>query len=57
VARDSVLDLVPLAAALKKISAEDRRALLVGLGRLAAAAPVSNRLRNAGDALIGRASH
>jgi DNA-binding MarR family transcriptional regulator len=36
--RDSVLDLARLAAALRKISAEDRRALLVGLERLAAAA-------------------
>src|SRR5438874_9535053 len=43
VTRDSVLDLAPLAAALKKISAEDRRALLLGLERLAAAAPASNR--------------
>jgi DNA-binding MarR family transcriptional regulator len=39
--RDSVLDLVPLATALKKISAADRRALLVGLERLAAAAPAT----------------
>ena len=39
VTRDSVLDLAPLATALKKISAEDRRGLLVGLERLAAAAP------------------
>ena len=38
-----MLDLAPLAAALKKISAEDRRALLLGLERLAAAAPASNR--------------
>jgi DNA-binding MarR family transcriptional regulator len=38
VRQDSVLDLVRLAAALKKISAEDRRALLTGLERLAAAA-------------------
>ena len=36
--RDSVLDLVRLAAALKKISADERRALLAGLERLAAAA-------------------
>jgi DNA-binding MarR family transcriptional regulator len=36
--RDSILDLVPLAAALKKISAEDKKALLAGLERLAAAA-------------------
>ena len=36
--QDSVLDLVRLAAALKKVSAEDRRALLIGLERLAAAA-------------------
>lgn len=35
---DSVLDLVRLAAALKKVSAEDRRALLIGLERLAVAA-------------------
>jgi DNA-binding MarR family transcriptional regulator len=42
VTRDSVLDLAPLATALKKISAEDRRALLVGLERLAAAAPRFN---------------
>jgi DNA-binding MarR family transcriptional regulator len=41
--RDSVLDLATLAAALEKISAEDRRALLVGLERLASAAPLSNR--------------
>jgi len=32
------LDLVRLAAALKKVSVEDRRALLTGLARLAAAA-------------------
>jgi MarR family transcriptional regulator, organic hydroperoxide resistance regulator len=38
VRRDSVLDLVRLAAALKKISAGDRKALLAGLERLAAAA-------------------
>jgi len=38
VRRDSVLDLVRLAAALKKVPAEDRRALLTGLERLAAAA-------------------
>lgn len=38
VRHDSVLDLVRLAAALKKLSAEDRRALLAGLERLAAAA-------------------
>src|SRR3982074_854728 len=37
VRQDSVLDLVRLAAALKKLSAEDRRALLTGLERLAAA--------------------
>jgi MarR family transcriptional regulator, organic hydroperoxide resistance regulator len=36
--RESILDLARLAAALKKLSAEDRRALLVGLARLAAAA-------------------
>jgi hypothetical protein len=41
VTRDSVLDLAPLAAALKKISAEDRRALLVGLERLVVAARAS----------------
>jgi MarR family transcriptional regulator, organic hydroperoxide resistance regulator len=38
VRRDSVLDLAPLATALKKISAEDRRALLLGMERLVAAA-------------------
>ena len=38
VRQDSVLDLVRLAAALKKVSVEDRRALLTGLARLAAAA-------------------
>jgi DNA-binding MarR family transcriptional regulator len=38
VSRDSVLDLGRLAAALRKISAEDRRGLLTGLQRLAAAA-------------------
>ena len=38
VRQDSVLDLVRLAAALRKISAEDKRALLAGLARLAAAA-------------------
>ena len=38
VRRDSVLDLVRLAAALKKVSAGDRRAMLIGLERLAAAA-------------------
>jgi DNA-binding MarR family transcriptional regulator len=38
VRHDSVLDLVRLAAAMKKVSAEDRRALLTGLERLAAAA-------------------
>src|SRR4029077_11234053 len=38
VKQDSVLDVVRLAAALKKVSAEDRRALLAGLERLAAAA-------------------
>ena len=38
VRRDSVLDLVRLAAALKKISAEDKKVLLAGLERLAAAA-------------------
>ena len=37
VSHDSVLDLVRLAAALKKVSADDRRALLTGLDRLAAA--------------------
>jgi DNA-binding MarR family transcriptional regulator len=36
--RDSVLDLVRLAAALKKVSAADKKALLAGLERLAAAA-------------------
>ena len=36
--QDSVLDLVRLAAALRKVSAEDRRALLNGLDRLAAVA-------------------
>jgi len=41
VSHDSVLDLVRLAAALKKVSAEDRRALLTGLERLAAAADSS----------------
>jgi DNA-binding MarR family transcriptional regulator len=35
---DSVLDLVRLAAALRRVSAEERRALLAGLERLAAAA-------------------
>jgi DNA-binding MarR family transcriptional regulator len=39
--RDSVLDLARLAAALRKISAEDRRAVLVGLERLAAAADIA----------------
>ncbi len=39
--RDSILDLGRLAAALRQISAEDRRALLVGLERLAAAADVA----------------
>jgi len=43
VTRDSVLDLAPLAIALEKISAEDRRALLVGLERLAAAARAAAR--------------
>jgi DNA-binding MarR family transcriptional regulator len=38
VRRDSVLDVVRLAAALKKISPEDKKALLAGLERLAAAA-------------------
>ena len=38
VRRDSALDLVRLAAALKKIPAEDRKALLAGLERLAVAA-------------------
>jgi DNA-binding MarR family transcriptional regulator len=38
VRHDSVLDLARLAAALKKVSPEDRRALLTGLERLAAAA-------------------
>ena len=38
--RDSVLDLVRLAAALKKVSAADKKALLAGLERLAAAADV-----------------
>ena len=38
VRQDSVLDLVRLAAALRKISAEDRKAMLAGLERLAAAA-------------------
>ena len=41
VSHDSVLDLVRLAAALKKVSTEDRRALLTGLERLAAAADSS----------------
>jgi DNA-binding MarR family transcriptional regulator len=41
VRRDSVLDLVRLAAALKKIPVEDKRALLAGLERLAAAADES----------------
>jgi DNA-binding MarR family transcriptional regulator len=36
--RDSVLDLVRLAAALKKVSAADKKAVLAGLERLAAAA-------------------
>jgi DNA-binding MarR family transcriptional regulator len=36
--RDSVLDLVRLAVALKKISVKDKKALLAGLERLAAAA-------------------
>lgn len=39
VREDSVLDLVRLAAALKKVAAEDRKALFAGLERLAAAAP------------------
>ena len=38
VRRDSVLDLGRLTTALKKISAEDRKALLAGLERLAVAA-------------------
>jgi MarR family transcriptional regulator, organic hydroperoxide resistance regulator len=38
VRQDSVLDLVRLAAALRKVSPEDRRALLTGLERLAVAA-------------------
>lgn len=38
VSRDSILDGVRLAAALKKISAEDKKALLAGLERLALAA-------------------
>lgn len=38
VRRDSVLDLVRLTAALKKIPAEDKKGLLAGLERLAAAA-------------------
>jgi DNA-binding MarR family transcriptional regulator len=38
VKQDSVLDLIPLAAALKKISADERRALLAALKRLAAMA-------------------
>jgi DNA-binding MarR family transcriptional regulator len=38
VRHDSILDLVRLAAALKKLSAENRQALLAGLERLAAAA-------------------
>jgi len=38
VRRDSVLDLVRLATALRQISAEDKKALLAGLERLAAAA-------------------
>jgi hypothetical protein len=38
VRRDSALDVVRLAAALKKMSAEDRKALLAGLERLAAVA-------------------
>jgi DNA-binding MarR family transcriptional regulator len=38
--KDSILDLVRLAAALKKLSAGDRRALLAGLERLATAADV-----------------
>jgi DNA-binding MarR family transcriptional regulator len=38
VEQDSVLDLSRLAAALKKLSAEDRRALLAGLEQLTAAA-------------------
>jgi DNA-binding MarR family transcriptional regulator len=38
VRQDSVLDLVRLTSALKKVSAEDRRALLTGLERLVAAA-------------------
>jgi len=40
---DSVLDLASLATALKRVSAEDRKALLVGLERLAAAAPAPDR--------------
>jgi len=42
VKRDSVLDMAALATALKKVSVADRRALLAGLERLAAAAPESN---------------
>ncbi|HEX7263404.1 MAG TPA: MarR family winged helix-turn-helix transcriptional regulator [Candidatus Dormibacteraeota bacterium] len=38
VSQDSVLDLVRLAAAMKRVSAEDRRALLTALERLVAAA-------------------
>jgi len=38
VSQDSVLDLARLATALRKVSAGDRRALLTGLERLAAAA-------------------
>lgn len=44
--QDSILDLAPLATALKKISIADRRALLLGLERLAAAAPASNQPAN-----------
>ena len=44
--RDSVLDLARLAAALRKISAQDRRALLVGLERLAAAADLATDTAN-----------
>jgi DNA-binding MarR family transcriptional regulator len=46
--QDSVLDLVRLAAALKMMSAQDKRALLAGLEQLAAAADGSTTVAPAG---------
>ncbi len=52
--QDSVLDLVRLSTALKKMPAEDRRLLVAGLERLAAAADASRRGGAAQPMNLGR---